>query len=545
MPYASESQRWGCATTLQIRISITLLLSVSVVSPLFATDYYISASGNDRKGNGSISKPWKSISQLNRQTFTQGDRILFEAGSTYDGRLYLDSKDRGTASAPITITSYGSGRATLSNSSSEAMYFYNTAGIVISNLNVTGPGPSNKSNGIVFYADLSGNVKLDSVVIDNVEVSRFGKYGIWIGSWNGTTGYSNVRVTNVSSHDNVEGGITTIGYNPVSYGYAHQNVYIANCQAYNNLGVSGTSSSSGSGIVIGQVDGATIERSVSYNNGANNTAYGGPVGIWAWDSNRVLIQYNEAHHNRTSSIDGGGFDLDGGVTNSVMQYNYSHDNDGPGFLLAQYSGARTHASNVIRYNISQNDARRNGVGAIHIWNGGSGIQSVEIYNNTVYLSSAASTPKAVMIDSAVTDVHLRNNIFMTTGGVPTLYVVGGQSGFQAQANNYWSGGGSLNIYFGGSTFSDLNGFRSTGQETASGSPVGMAVDPMLTAPGAAPTLNNANALSSLTAYRLQAGSPLIDRALNLGSFGISPGANDFYGGSTPKGAAYDVGANEY
>lgn len=42
----------------------------------------------------------------------------------------------------------------------------------------------------------------------------------------------------------------------------------------------------------------------------------------------------------------GGFDLDRGVTNSVMQYNCSYDNDGAGYLIYQYEGARPLGNNV-------------------------------------------------------------------------------------------------------------------------------------------------------------------------------------------------------
>ena len=57
-------------------------------------------------------------------------------------------------------------------------------------------------------------------------------------------------------------------------------------------------------------------------------------------------------------VDGDGFDLDGGVTNSVIQYCYSHDNDGPGLMLYGYTdaGVATWNNNTIRYCVSQNDA---------------------------------------------------------------------------------------------------------------------------------------------------------------------------------------------
>ena len=85
----------------------------------------------------------------------------------------------------------------------------------------------------------------------------------------------------------------------------------------------------------------------------------GPVGIWAWMSDHVKIQYCISYKNRTSrgGKDGGGFDLDGGVTNSLIQYCLSYENEGAGYGLFQYPGASDWSNNIIRYSVSINDAR--------------------------------------------------------------------------------------------------------------------------------------------------------------------------------------------
>lgn len=76
-----------------------------------------------------------------------------------------------------------------------------------------------------------------------------------------------------------------------------------------------------SGIIVSATDGAVIEFCHPHHNGGiNSQNSGGPVGIWAWQSNDVVMQFNISHHNRTGGgADGGGFDLDGGITDSVMQ----------------------------------------------------------------------------------------------------------------------------------------------------------------------------------------------------------------------------------
>src|SRR5207249_9688586 len=40
------------------------------------------------------------------------------------------------------------------------------------------------------------------------------------------------------------------------------------------------------------------------------------------------------------------------------------------------------------------------------------------------------------------------------------------------------------------------------------------------------------------------GSPLREAGLDLGGFGVVPGAEDFWGTTLPQGVAYDIGARE-
>ena len=108
---------------------------------------------------------------------------------------------------------------------------------------------------------------------------------------------------------------------------------------------------------------------MAYDNGARQqqaTTGGGPCGIWTYNSNNITIQYNESYGNLGDRVDGDGFDMDGGTTNCILQYNYSHDNDGAGYLQAQFPDAQEHSGDIIRYNISQNDGRKNSYGAIEV-----------------------------------------------------------------------------------------------------------------------------------------------------------------------------------
>lgn len=523
--------------------ALIFLLSFSA----FSTDYYVSLGGND-KAAGTASKPWKTINKVNKGNYSAGDRIFFEGGSTFSDSLSFTAASAGTASNPIFISSYGKGRATISSGSNAGISVYNAAGYYITNLNFVGAAGNSKI-GISFYADLSGNVKLDTVHIDQVDVRQYST-GIVIEAWNNLTGYKNVSITASNVHENFTDGINIYGYSSSTIvGYPNQNIYIGHVVAHDNKGVASTTKATGTGIVVGNTDGVLIERSLAYNNGAGNTHNGGPYGIWVWDCNNVIMQFNESHHNHTGSVtDGGGFDLDGGVTNSILQYNYSHDNDGPGYLIAQYSGARAlNKNNTIRYNISQDDGRKNGTAGVQLWNGGSGIKNIQIFNNTIYISPAGSRPRGIYLQTATSNVAIRNNIVIATGGVPVFQATSVQSGLAVQGNNYWSNGGSLLFLWASSTYGDLPTFQSaTGMEMYNSTPVGSVVDPQLTAAGTGGSINNPDALNTLTAYTPKAGSPMIDTALTLSTmFGVNPGPTDFMGATIYRGLAYDTGAIEY
>ena len=84
-----------------------LLISLFLYMSVSATDYYISASGNDINSGLSISTPWKTIAKVNSSNFLPGDRILFRCGDTWRETLTVPSS--GSAGSPITFGAYGFG----------------------------------------------------------------------------------------------------------------------------------------------------------------------------------------------------------------------------------------------------------------------------------------------------------------------------------------------------------------------------------------------------------------------------------------------------
>lgn len=540
----------------QLRIiKITALVFMMAV-PCLAADYHFSSSGSDTLGDGSIGNPFQSIAKLNQIDLNPGDRALFEGGKLFSGNVFLNSSDAGTAASPVIITSYGSGRATIQASAGDAFFIWNAAGIEIRDLNVTSTGRETSDGaGIVFYTDFADGRKLEHLRIDQVDVSGFKKGGITVGAWHSSNpGYRDVRIENVLAYDNGVHGIATWSYWTGTTKYwGHENIYVGHCIARDNPGDPNHDSHSGNGIIISGVDGAVVEYCWADNNGSlNSWNRGGPIGIWCWEANNVVIQHSISSNNKSggTKFDGGGFDIDGGSTNCVMQYNYSYNNEGAGLLFAQFGGATAFTDNVARYNISENDGRKNGYAGVHFWSSGSagGIQRTDIVGNTFHLSPAASgLPEAVTFasgGSSIRNTRIVNNIFVTTGGVEMITAPTIPDSISFLGNLYWSSGGTFKILWGGTTYGSLSAWRTaSGQEMDGGSPVGIQADPLLKNPGAGTALSDPSLLTTLIDYELHVGSPAVDAGVDLTAMGIDAGSQDYFGNSIPV-SHFDIGAHE-
>jgi len=142
-----------------------------------------------------------------------------------------------------------------------------------------------------------------------------------------------------------------------------------------------------------RVDSAAL-RSEAYN-----------VGLWVWNSDSALIQYNEVSNTMTLR-DGMAFDCDAYSVGHICQYNFSHNNMGGFMLIHGYSDdvpAAMNIGHIVRYNISMNDGHR----LFHFV--GSGQTGSVIHNNLFYNNNKKVTP--IIVDGNPLDAQLINNIF--------------------------------------------------------------------------------------------------------------------------------------
>jgi hypothetical protein len=487
--------------------------------------YHISVSGSD-DNPGTLKEPLKSIEKVNTLRLKPGDKILFKGGEIFPGTLSL-SLD-GTSAEPVVIGAYGEGKALISGGTAEAVVITGKH-FVLTNIHAKGSGRKNGSttNGISLREASNGK-------IENVITEGFQKSGLDLNNC------QQITVDNVLARNNGFAGIHVSGTARTQ----SKNIRITNSKAENNAGdPTRLDNHSGNGILVGMSDSVLIEHCVATNNGWDMPRLGnGPVGIWAYESSNVTIQYCISYGNKTSKggKDGGGFDLDGGITNSVIQYCLSYDNEGAGYGLFQYAGASLWYNNTVRYCISINDATTTeGSGGIFMWNGSEDsvqLADCDVHNNLIYTVSAP----AVQFEPASPNKNFQfyNNIFIGKGEV----INGPSSGERFTSNIWWNVPGS-NITFRG--HADLASWaKVTGQELVVGVLKGRQVDPSLKGPVTI-NLTDPHQLQSLLQFTLKEGSPLKNSGLNVEGLKLPAARYDFYGTPLPQGSAPEPGIFEW
>ena len=404
-----------------------------------AQTYYVDIkTGNDNNNGLSQTKAWQTLRQVNITTFKPGDSILLRAGQEWEGMI--NPRGSGVAGNPIVISKYGKGKKPKihgghadpvdfeGNKTIQTVLLYNQQHWVISNLEITNM-PDNvirdfKDNGYEkrrgIYIVASDTGEICNITIKNNYVHHV--KGDDTKDFNGSGGimfavlgkkkpsfFNGVYILNNQIYMVNRTGIGVSSYwqrRPREDSYPpswidEMGPYKANLNVVirgNNL-----ESIGGDGIVPQ----TSFKALMEYNkvNGAASRSEGYNVGLWAWNSDSVLIQFNEVWN--TSTIrDGMAFDCDAYSVGHTYQYNYSHNNKGGFILFHGYSEDVPDAKNIghtIRFNISMDD------GKILLHFHGSGHTRSVIHNNLFFNENRKVIPLAVY--GRPLDIEINNNIF--------------------------------------------------------------------------------------------------------------------------------------
>ena len=537
------------------------------------TIYYVNcATGSDSNNGLSPSTAWRTTTRANQQTYTAGDQILFARGTVCSGAAFKPVGN-GAVGNPVIIADYGTGNLPVIDgvgAHEPAIFLLNVQNYTVRNLDLTQHGQTPQ---VIKDDGKDSDQQSDEYMRAIVHILGLGPIGVQAcgeactvrnirlenlkvhdGSWNGiyggagyyqldtnTFGYiDNLVVTGVESWNNNKSGMDVTSTYTKTVTYGSTNIQALNSYWHNN---------GGDGVVVGPADHILIDGNEASYNGQLRDAR---LGLWTWDSHDTTIQFNNSHHNMTpentsGARDGGGFDCDLGSEDCMMQYNWSHDNQGEGFLIMTwpigYGYSRGVSHNIqMRYNISERDAKKLAC-PITVFGG---VLPGVVYNNTIYYEPArlAGSPmfqaeggafcSSIWGKSGTPTMHVYNNIFISNGtvnpnAVSNLVWTDSKGTFFFNNNLWYRVEGGVRFFWGRSAITTWSGWQAKGFDAQ-----GYNANPLITgALGGGPN-----------AYLLQATSLAINHARVVTEALRGMGTRDYFGTTTPQGGAYDIGAAE-
>jgi hypothetical protein len=499
----------------------------AVSAPHGGTTWYVNCQAA-AGGDGSRAAPFNTLQAANQLTLGPGDRLLLRRGTVCQGML--EPQGNGAAGDPIVIGAYPAGPAgslpTIlgGGTVTAAVWLADMSFVTVEDLQLTNAGDSvGVHRGLYFTSDAGPvrdvtvrDLEVDDVNSNNSFTTSAKQGGGIVGQALSASGrFSNVLIEDNDVHDVSRQGITiygtTSGTRPAAtspWPQASTGVVIER---------NTVERTQGDGIVPLGTNGAVVQYNLVKSGNLAGYDFLSPnkdcsAGIWAWDANNTLIQYNEVSNmlygpstdpSSLNGCDGEGFDADYNQDGTIIQYNYSHDNAG-GFMLLCTDEAPHRI--VIRYNLSVNDnATFNPTPCAGVIDPSTNnLDGVEMYNNTI----VAPTPRVTLelneslgqdLISLLGAFEFQNNIVdATSADAPSHYFSCGTD----CTNNLFSG-----------------------LPVPSGATNSVTKRPLFLAPAA-----RGSGLQIANAFRLRPGSPAIGAGVPIGAGNFPPPATrDFFG----------------
>ncbi len=437
--YYQEMIQGACRTLNWSNFIVSVVCILFFSTHLYGRTFYVDTqTGDDYNSGRSPRFAWKTLRQVNITTFEPGDSILFCAGQEWLGMLF--PRGSGAAGKPIVISMYGEGgKPRIHGGHADIVDFeghrtiqtvllHNQQHWVISNLEITNM-PDNviedfndndeeRRRGIYVVAsdtgELCGITIRDNYVhhVKGNDMKDFyGSGGIMVAvlGKERPSFFNGVHILNNRVYMVNRTGIGVSSYwqrRPRVDDYPDSWMdKMGSYRANLNVVICGNELESigGDGIVPQTSFKALMEHNKVNGAAARSESYN--VGLWAWNSDSVLIQYNEVW-NTHGTRDGMAFDCDAYSVGHTYQYNYSHDNDGGFILMYGHSNDVPDAENIghiIRHNISVND----GNALLHFY--GSGHTESIIHNNLFFNTTGKVCP--IKVEGKPLDIKISNNIF--------------------------------------------------------------------------------------------------------------------------------------
>jgi hypothetical protein len=402
-------------------LAVTITLFISTVA--FAQHYYVDAvTGNDRNNGLSPAKAWKTLAKVSRFQFKPGSVIAFKSGQCFMGILNISSS--GQAGKPIVYTTYGGDEPAIidGNGDSAAVFCGNQEYIELRKMAVTNfrkgnIGMNDLFNGIYVVNEDAGvlhHFHFDSIRVFNVnstyiakddgktDQSRYHGGVQFYARGNKTRScFDDVLVTNsVFEH------CSRTGFNFRSdwddrAAYSRFGDSIGRGLTDNwtpNTGVvfrrNRFSNIAGNGLIVRVAVDALIELNLFDSCGK----YISGNAVFNFNTDGTVYQYNEARNTiyNEGDTDARGIDADYRTKNTIIQYNYLHDNGLGGVTATGGPGVGENPINfnigtIIRYNIIENNARQ---GAYFSGR----LENLQVYNNLFFANETLDDIVAIKLN---------------------------------------------------------------------------------------------------------------------------------------------------
>ena len=510
------------------------------VQPGIYSNYYVSKAGNDNNSGLSPELAWKTIAKINLTTLAPGSTVYFKRGDEWRERLIVNQS--GTASLPITYTAYGTGVKPIINGADVITGWHKI------NSNIWGtvdpsetPGCTNVIIDNVLYTQVATLAELtttnrywvktastpDSIYVysttnpdsrmtelshrnecirgynkNYINISYLElKNASWGISLGGTLHDGWCNIDSVYAYRNRLAGIEFVGPD-----FSHNTV--SNCVAtYNGNGILGWEG----------INNTTFSHCYTahgihnYIQAGTKSASADGSGFQFYISDNVVIEYCE------SDNDASGIYLDpaGSAKTMTARYNYVHDSQAgtAGIGINHFTGGAC----WIYYNLLVN-AGDNEVGAFNVEHHEEG--KIYVYNNTFYNNSLRLLHYQVNIAYG-DNIIFKNNIFYMESVLKNYFPV----------FKIWDAGAIISDYnqwYKGSAYylinrNSINYVNLAAWKTVINQDINSQEgDPLF--------------LNKLSDWKLQAGSPCINKGVDVGL------KQDFLG--NPIVGLPDIGAFE-
>jgi hypothetical protein len=391
------------------------LWSLALLPASGAVYHVDSERGDDARSGLSPEHAWRSLGKANAVDLKPGDGLLFKSGGVWKGRL--KPQGGGTAGAAVRIGRYGDGplpRIDGEGRHPDAVLLENLSHVTVSELEITNTGPRREPwrTGIRVSANAAGTVagvRLEKLHVRDVNGDLRKDHegcGIYFEAKGGNGArFDGLVIENCRVERTDRNGICQRGTGRLR----SRNVIIRG-NTLDDIG--------GDGIKLWGTDGGLIERNVVRKARARCAPNEAAAGIWPFACDDTVIQFNEVS-GTIGTKDGQGFDADYHCRRTIIQYNYSHGNEG-GFLLVCGPGGTTNSDTVIRYNLSVHD----GVKSARVFHFGGSSQRTRIYHNTIVLGPHQDLPMMLFTEwnkGIARDVVFENNLFIVQPGGRATY----------------------------------------------------------------------------------------------------------------------------